>query len=395
MASARDWLKDPEAKDRVVVVHCKAGKGRSGTVACSYLISEEGWTVEDALMRFTARRMRSGFGSGVSIPSQLRWIGYVDWWTKHGKIYVEREVEILEVHVWGLRDGVKAAVEGYVDEGKTIKTFHTFGNDERMVMDAASQGTAKSTTLSDHLNEKILPLRETKAQSSTNTKTDSSSNAAFEPGASAVIFRPAKPIILPTSDINIDFERRNKATYGFTMVTSVAHVWFNTFFESQHSLTTSSDPVISLPNLTNSSDPKDLSESGVFEIEWDAMDGIKGSARKGIRALDRLAVVWRAVPDRQNTPSKIITEPKIGEPIPEATPADWTKALQESHSTLGKDLGLRTESPSSANISRASSEVDLKDQAVKPQEDDDNDSEAGVRAHGPEGEDHIPHIKSG
>ena len=395
MASARDWLKDPEAKDRVVVVHCKAGKGRSGTVACSYLISEEGWTVEDALMRFTARRMRSGFGSGVSIPSQLRWVGYVDWWTKHGKVYVERQIEILEVHVWGLRDGVKAAVEGYVDEGKTIKTFHTFSKDERMVMDAASQGTTKSTTLSDHLNEKTLPLHETKAQSSTNTKTDSSSNAASEPGASAVIFRPAKPIIIPTSDINIDFERRNKATYGFTMVTSVAHVWFNAFFESQHSLTTSSDPTTSLPNPTNSSDPKDLPDSGVFEIEWDAMDGIKGSVRKGIRALDRLAVVWRAAPDRQNTPSKIITEPKIGERIPEAKPADWTKAHQESHSTLGKDLGLRTESPSSANISRASSEVDLKDQAVKPEEDNDNDSEVGVRAHGPEGEDHIPHIKSG
>ena len=395
MASARDWLKDPEAKDRVVVVHCKAGKGRSGTVACSYLISEEGWTVEDALMRFTARRMRSGFGSGVSIPSQLRWIGYVDWWTKHGKVYVERQIEILEVHVWGLRDGVKAAVEGYVDEGKTIKTFHTFSKDERMVMDAASQGTTESTTLSDHLNEKTLPLRETKAQSSTITKTDSSSNAASEPGASAVIFRPAKPIILPTSDINIDFERRNKATYGFTMVTSVAHVWFNTFFESQHSLTTSSDPATSLPSPTNSSDPKDLPDSGVFEIEWDAMDGIKGSVRKGTRALDRLAVVWRAASDRQNTPSKIITEPKIGEPIPEAKPADWTKAHQERHSTLGKDLGLRTESPSSANISRASSEVDLKDQAVKPQEDDDNDSEVGIRAHGPEGEDHIPHIKSG
>jgi protein-tyrosine phosphatase len=28
--------------------------------------------------------------------------------------------------------------------------------------------------------------------------------------------------------------------------------------------------------------------SGVFETEWDAMDGIKGSAKKGIRALDKL-----------------------------------------------------------------------------------------------------------
>ena len=42
-------------KNRVVVVHCKAGKGRSGTVSCSYLIAEEGWDPEEALARFTQR----------------------------------------------------------------------------------------------------------------------------------------------------------------------------------------------------------------------------------------------------------------------------------------------------------------------------------------------------
>ena len=72
MASMRNWLKAKEG--RVAVVHCKAGKGRSGTASCSYLISEEGWEVEKALKRFTERRMRPGMGKGVSIPSQLRWI---------------------------------------------------------------------------------------------------------------------------------------------------------------------------------------------------------------------------------------------------------------------------------------------------------------------------------
>ena len=394
MASARDWLKDLDATDRVVVVHCKAGKGRSGTVACSYLISEEGWTVDDALTRFTVRRMRSGFGSGISIPSQLRWIGYVDWWTKHGKMYVERQIEILEVHVWGLRDGVKCAVEGYVDEGKTIKTFHTFTREERMVLDATPQGTANPTSTSCHLNERTLPLQETKARSSTNSTNDFT-NPNSESGASAVIFRPSRPIILPTSDVNIDFERRNKATYGFTMVTSVAHVWFNAYFESLHSSTIAPNPTNSLPAPSEPPNTNHPPDSGVFEIDWDAMDGIKGSVRKGIRALDRLAIVWRVVPSQHTKLTKIITEPAVGEPVPESQPADWTKANEKNHSTLGKDLGLRTESPSSANISRASSEVDLKNHAVKQEEDGDNDSEAGIRPHGPEGEEHIPHIPPG
>lgn len=372
MASMRDWLKGPESeKGRTIVVHCKAGKGRSGTSACSYLISEEGWSVEDALTRFTSRRMRSGFGSGVSIPSQLRWIGYVDWWTRHGKVYIERQIEILEVHVWGLRDGVKVAIAGYVEEGKVIETFHTFDRKERMVVDESPK-TLNSATVSDHLNEKGLPLEESK-------------------GADAVIFRSETPIVLPTSDINIDFERRNKATYGLTMVTSVAHVWFNAFFESQSSSTTPADHKTASVLTTDPPQADMLPDSGVFEIDWDAMDGIKGSARKGTRALDRLAVVWRAIPETKEN-LKIITEPIAGRPVPESKAADWKNAnLKTAAESLGKDLGLRTESPSSANVSKASSTTDLSNPALAAGGKSDSDSEAGVKAHGPEGEDRIPH----
>lgn len=375
MASMRDWLKDPDSTKRVVVVHCKAGKGRSGTVACSYLISEEGWTVEDALARFTIRRMRSGFGNGVSIPSQLRWVEYVNWWSKHGKVYVERQIEILEVHVWGLRDGVKVAIEGYVEEGKIIKIFHTFGKHERTTMDSATKSKPIPRSQLDPTNERALPSHDSQAQASTTESVD------FEPGASAVavIFLPAQKLVLPTSDINIDFERRNKAPYGLAMVTSVAHVWFNAYFESQPSFVSSKNP----PSASNATDPPVNAsplDSGVFEISWEAMDGIKGSARKGTRALDRLAVIWRAVPEPQDSMMKIITEPTVGEPIPESKPADWTKANQASTSTLGKDLGMRAENPSSANVSRASSMVD--DQGQSSQ-NGDSPSEAGVQSHIP------------
>ncbi|TVY75563.1 Phosphatase and tensin PTEN-like protein, partial [Lachnellula suecica] len=72
MAGMRNWLheggegetKGELRKERVVVVHCKAGKGRSGTMACSYLISECGWKPSEALARFTERRMRPGVWAG-------------------------------------------------------------------------------------------------------------------------------------------------------------------------------------------------------------------------------------------------------------------------------------------------------------------------------------------
>lgn len=332
MGSIRNWLHRLDVKDgdkdagadekdaqkRVAVVHCKAGKGRSGTIATSYLISQEGWKKEDALQRFTERRMRVGFGNGVGIPSQLRYVGYVDRWTNQlGKKYVERPVEILEIHIWGLRDGVKVAVEGYVDEGKKIKCFHLFHRQERTVVEA---GTTNNDTVStpsqDPLDTKdspAKPINTSATWSPLGTQSDSSSAselprpATISPTLSAVMFRPNKRIILPNSDVNIDFERRSKASYtGFAMVTSVAHVWFNVFFEggSEH-------------------------DSGVFETEWDAMDGIKGSARKGIRAFERLKVVWR-YPEQDaqrdsnaSAAGRPISEPKPGEPVHESVPADW------------------------------------------------------------------------
>lgn len=373
MASMRNWLKHGDFPDRVVVVHCKAGKGRSGTVACSYLIAEEAWAVEDALKRFTERRMR--FGAGVSIPSQLRWIGYVHRWAQHGKLYVERQIEVLEVHVWGIRDGVKVAVEGFVDEGKTIKTFHVFSTEEKIVIDGTAQSRSVFADLAGLNNGKNMPKSSmssqvdgTPTEKTTSTNEDASDlgpkeGSETEGCTSAVIFRPSTRVILPTNDINIDFERRNKSAYGLAMVTAVAHVWFNAFFEGQ-----------------GAENGGKASNDGVFEIEWDSMDGIKGSSRKGIRALDRIAVVWKAIDSVGEGVPTIITEPAEGTHVPDVRPADWRGANPE-HSRFSRDLGLRAETPASAPISKASSI----DNAESNCNDNPHD---GVRSYGFDDEGH-------
>jgi protein-tyrosine phosphatase len=316
--------KTEEKRKRVAVVHCKAGKGRSGTVACSYLISHEGWKMEDALQQFTERRMRPGFGAGVSIPSQLRWVGYVDRWANQmSKTYVERPVEILELHIWGLKDGVKVAVEGFVDEGKKIKSFHLFHRSERTVVDDGKPKKKSSRETDKEKGKKGHKSRVKEAFSSVvdlSSSSSSSDESSFTKHTPAILFRPNKPLILPTSDINVDFERRSKTYKDWAMVTSIAHVWFNAFFEGG-----------------------DKEDSGVFEAEWDTLDGIKGTTKKGVRALDRLKVVWRYPPASQPgtkksdkteggpTPGKIITEPKPGEPIFESHPADWRGQAAGKH----------------------------------------------------------------
>lgn len=62
--------------NNVIVVHCLAGKGRTGTVICCYLIySGRFSTPEEALKYYSQKR----FGTddlGVTQPSQVRYILY-------------------------------------------------------------------------------------------------------------------------------------------------------------------------------------------------------------------------------------------------------------------------------------------------------------------------------
>ncbi|SPQ20225.1 0969b19a-6e5e-4b3e-b0d8-ea056ed1c3c3 [Thermothielavioides terrestris] len=468
-----------------------------------YLIAECGWTAEDALARFTERRMRPGFGAGVSIPSQLRWVRYVDRWTKGGKKYVDRAVEIVEVHVWGLRHGVKVSVQGFVDEGKKIRVFHTFKGDERIVVegdapggrgvvdmvqdmagygakatvddkgeileDADYEGITKgvvdngnngdgngngngnggdisngngghgkasvkkakalgaaglmrklstrrqrSSQSLDRLGKKVsksktiampdssqslssgaaLPSKdESRTQSTTSLQNGVTFANPSEPGGRAVIFKPATPICIPNSDVNISIERRNRAPagMGFTMVTAVAHVWFNAFFEGQG------------PEQDGRAD-----ESGVFEIEWDKMDGLKGSSQKGTRALERLSVVWRvagtgaAGPEGRATaaaPGVAIDEPGVDSPVPQMAPADWKGGNAEDPSA-DKHLGLRVEDPESQGVSKASSlrsqEVGEGSGPAKGEvEADEEASLEGVKVSGPTGEEILDEVSSG
>lgn len=119
----------------LAVIHCKAGKGRSGLSVCSYLIAYRGWSIEDALRNFTKKRMRPGFGEGVSIPSQRRYLNYVAQWTAMDKKYSPTMVEITRLVVRNLREGFSIAVRELQDEGRRITTIHEFSPSEISTVD--------------------------------------------------------------------------------------------------------------------------------------------------------------------------------------------------------------------------------------------------------------------
>lgn len=76
----RDYIElDPK---NVAFVHCKCGKGRTGSVVAAYLMLYHGMTYSQAIFTFTQKRIRLGILNGISIKSQQRFLQYVDGWAR-------------------------------------------------------------------------------------------------------------------------------------------------------------------------------------------------------------------------------------------------------------------------------------------------------------------------
>lgn len=72
-------------KHNVIVINCKAGKGRTGTIICSFLLFCGLFNNEDqAFLYYSKKRFNSG--SGVSQPSQKRYVSFFSYVLKN-KVY--------------------------------------------------------------------------------------------------------------------------------------------------------------------------------------------------------------------------------------------------------------------------------------------------------------------
>jgi protein-tyrosine phosphatase len=98
----------------------------------------ENWPSEKALKHFTVQRMR--YGEGVSIPSQRRWVRYVELWAKKlNRKYFPNKVEIVRIQFWGMKIGdggdklevgIAAFVDGIHPGSKAVNKIHVFDDKE-------------------------------------------------------------------------------------------------------------------------------------------------------------------------------------------------------------------------------------------------------------------------
>lgn len=79
-ACVRDWMSADSRN--VIAIHCKGGKGRTGTMVCTWLIdSDQFESAQESLDYFGERRTDKSMSSkfqGVETPSQSRYVGYYE-----------------------------------------------------------------------------------------------------------------------------------------------------------------------------------------------------------------------------------------------------------------------------------------------------------------------------
>ena len=147
--NVRDWL--GENPDNVIVVHCKGGKGRTGTMICVWLIESGVFSsAANSLDYFGNRRTDTNVSKkfqGVETPSQSRYVGYYEWVKNNDRqLPVEVPVKISEISIRGMMymgagDGSDFWVVIDQGRGNTVFTAH-FGNQ-------VSHGSNQNFQLSD------------------------------------------------------------------------------------------------------------------------------------------------------------------------------------------------------------------------------------------------------
>lgn len=259
----------------VAVIHCKAGKGRTGVMICAYLLHCGMWPETQEALDFYGHA-RTKNGKGVTIPSQIRFVDYYGRCIREKREYQPTTLIFKSIHLHGIPN---------FQHGTSAPFFTIRQGPEKVLIfkSAVFEGIAKDQ------KEAVLLLE------------------------------PPTPVC---GDVKLEFFHKTK-----TSKEKMFHLWFNTFFVENNKLT--------LPKKEIDKANKDKKHKiypGDFHVDllFDSPEGeLRRATQAQIAATEAAArqMLGRAVPSK-DTP--------LDESVAEAAARKGEPKLRHQASTLSE-----------------------------------------------------------
>lgn len=236
--------------NNVALIHCKAGQGRSGSVACAYLQVYHHHTFETANSMFSLKRIRPFMGPGVSIASQVRYLRYIDDWNASGQFPLDA-LQHMRVQL------------------RCIVLRNPLSMDFKV-------------RVADFGSEYVV---HNEAEWTTDQRTSSS-------GSSIIVLRPSRsaPLWL-APDIQLTFTR-SVSVAGVNLTHTAASAWFNAFMETARLAAAETVRIPTSAAPTPSMSPESPLK-GRFSCNWANFEGFWGTSLRGPPAFESMEVYWQ------------------------------------------------------------------------------------------------------
>ena len=251
------------SKNRVAVLHCRMGKGRSGMITIAYLMKYLQCPLGEARLIFMQARFKYGMTNGVTIPSQLRYLRYHEFFITHEK---------------AVQEGISNEAVKFKFKFRLAKI--TFLHPSSLI----SSGSAIVTTKIQHYNDDRDILVTRKALYSDIMVHESNGNMVF-------IFD--RDYLILENDLRIEFTlgtNKSKAASNIISWTSYASCWLNIYLETLiHIIKDDSSPDYFLVEKLNKE------ETLHTTISWQELDGFGELSTHGLKLFQALRLEWETI----------------------------------------------------------------------------------------------------